>query len=237
MSLILDALRKLEHQKGAQEPGVLVVGSVPWGETSRARRLALRGGALVVVALAVLAGWLLRRAPAAPVPAARPATAVAPTPAPTPSAGALLRATAPPPTALAPPPEPVPPIRLSHAPAAEPARLRPADRTAAPSAPAADAPGQPVVSTPPTSEPSPETARTAPPPLAGAAPTPAAAASGSAADGLRLTAISQRDGKPVALINDRLVFEGDSFDGIRVVRIGETEVEIEIKGQRRVLRF
>ena len=36
---------------------------------------------------------------------------------------------------------------------------------------------------------------------------------------------------------DRLVFEGDSFDGIKVLRIGEAEVEVEIRGQRRVLRF
>ena len=56
-------------------------------------------------------------------------------------------------------------------------------------------------------------------------------------DGLRLTAISQRDGRPVALINDRLVFEGDSFDGVRVIRIGESEVEVEVRGERRVLRF
>ena len=41
----------------------------------------------------------------------------------------------------------------------------------------------------------------------------------------------------MALINERLVFEGDSFDGIRVIRIGEAEVEVEVKGERRVLRF
>ena len=41
MSLILDALRKLERDKDARAPGILVVGSVPWGETSRARRMAL----------------------------------------------------------------------------------------------------------------------------------------------------------------------------------------------------
>ena len=57
------------------------------------------------------------------------------------------------------------------------------------------------------------------------------------ADDLRLNAISQRDGRPVALINDRLVFEGDAFEGVKVLRIGEAEVEIEIRGQRRVLRF
>jgi hypothetical protein len=57
------------------------------------------------------------------------------------------------------------------------------------------------------------------------------------AGGLRLNAISQRDGKPVALINDRLVFEGDSFDGVLVLHIGETEVEVEVRGRKRVLRF
>ena len=60
---------------------------------------------------------------------------------------------------------------------------------------------------------------------------------GPPAGTLRLNAISQREGRPVALINERLVFEGDSFDGIRVLRIGEAEVEVEIRGQRRVLRF
>ena len=56
-------------------------------------------------------------------------------------------------------------------------------------------------------------------------------------DDLRLTAISQRDGRPVALINDRLVFEGDSFDGITVIRIGDAEVEVDVKGQRKLIRF
>ncbi len=41
----------------------------------------------------------------------------------------------------------------------------------------------------------------------------------------------------MALINDRLVFEGDSFDGVRVLHIGESEVEVEVKGQKKVLRF
>ena len=41
----------------------------------------------------------------------------------------------------------------------------------------------------------------------------------------------------MALINERLVFEGDSFDGVRVLRIGEAEVEVEVHGTRRVLRF
>ena len=53
----------------------------------------------------------------------------------------------------------------------------------------------------------------------------------------RLQAISMRDGKPVAVLNDRMVFEGESFDGVSVVRIGETEVELEIDGTRVVVGF
>jgi hypothetical protein len=56
-------------------------------------------------------------------------------------------------------------------------------------------------------------------------------------DDVRLNAISQKDGRPVALINDRLLFEGDSVDGVKVLRIGEAEVEVEVRGERRVLRF
>ena len=79
VSLILDALKKLEHEKNAREPGVLVVGSVPWGERRRSRRpLALAAAALV--ALAFAGWWWLRPTPrptaAAPVPVS---------PAPTPS--------------------------------------------------------------------------------------------------------------------------------------------------------
>jgi hypothetical protein len=58
-----------------------------------------------------------------------------------------------------------------------------------------------------------------------------------AAPELRLNAITVRDGRPIALINDRLVREGDSFDGVRILRIGESEVEVEVQGQRRVIRF
>jgi hypothetical protein len=54
---------------------------------------------------------------------------------------------------------------------------------------------------------------------------------------LRLNAISQQDGLPVAILNDRLVREGDVFDGIRVIRIGDAEVEVEVDGRRRVVRF
>jgi CRP-like cAMP-binding protein len=38
-------------------------------------------------------------------------------------------------------------------------------------------------------------------------------------------------------LNDRLVREGDMFDGVRIVRIGEAEVEIEVEGRRSVVSF
>ncbi len=230
MSLILDALRKLEREKDAREPAVLVVGSVPWGGTSRARRLVLGAGAALALALAVLLGWMLRRSPAAPAtPAvdpprvASPARAASPSPA---LAGPFgLRLPAPPPpvvTTLV-----APPIRLSR-PLPSAGRPRAVEATAAP------APLPPPAGF---AEPS---ASTTVPVAVSASASEAAPAEGPAAatsGDLRLNAISQRDGRPVALINDRLLFEGDSFDGVRVLRIGEAEVELEVKGQRRVLRF
>jgi hypothetical protein len=69
------------------------------------------------------------------------------------------------------------------------------------------------------------------------APSPAPPADEEAAPELRLNAISTQDGRPVAILNDRLVREGDAFDGIRVLRIGEAEVEVEVNGRRVVVRF
>jgi hypothetical protein len=211
VSLILDALRKLEREKGAHEPGVLVVGSVPWGERSRTRRFLLGAGAVLALSLAVLAGWLMRR-DAAPPAAARPDTA-APTPVVTASVAPVPLPPTPSPLTPAEQEQPTaaPPIRLSKPPVVEPP-------VAAPERASASAEPRPEAATPSPSAPA-------------AAPAP------PTAHELRLSAISQRDGKPVALINDRLVFEGDSFDGVRVIRIGDTEVEVELKGQRHVLRF
>ena len=186
MSLILDALKKLEHEKNAREPGVLVVGSVPWGERRRSRLpLALAAAALGALAFA---GWSWLR----------------PSPHPTTAAPA------------APSPSPV----VSVTPTAPPPSVTLAPSSAAPA--------------PPARRPAVPTLAEAPAPPEGAA---AAAGARPAPDDLRLNAITRRDGRPVALVNDRLVFEGDSFDGVKVLRIGEAEVEIEVRGQRRVLRF
>ena len=219
MSLILDALRKLEREKSARDPGVLVVGSVPWGGTSPTRRLLLAAGAAAVLACAVWLGWLLRPATPPPAAAAQPAPA-------TPAAQSR-----PVPTPTLPPPAPpLPAATRYEAPAAPAVRLsRPVSRPTPP-APAAN-----TVPDPAPTDSTPERAgslsmKSGP---AEASDAPAAATPGE----LRLTAISQRDGRPVAMINDRLVFEGDSFEGVRVLRIGDAEVEVEVHGQRRVLRF
>jgi hypothetical protein len=193
VSLILDALKKLEGEKNAREPGVLVVGSVPWGERRRSR-LPLALAAAALLALAFAGWWWLRPTPRPA--AAAPASA---SPAPTPSPGVAGT-----PTALT-PPERLAPSSTASAPPARQLAVPTLDETAGSPAPPEGAPKAP-----------------------GTRP---------AADDLRLNAITRRDGRPVALVNDRLVFEGDSFDGVRILRIGEAEVEVEVRGQRRVLRF
>ena len=58
-----------------------------------------------------------------------------------------------------------------------------------------------------------------------------------ASPSLVLQGTSVIDGNPVAVISDQRVFEGDFIEGARVVRIGEREVELELEGQRFVLRL
>jgi hypothetical protein len=69
-------------------------------------------------------------------------------------------------------------------------------------------------------------------------PPPANAASRrSGGPEYELQAISKQNGQPVAMLNDRLVHEGDTFDNVKVVRIGTDEVEIEVSGHRRIVKF
>ncbi len=180
MSLILEALKKLDREKQAPERGFVVVASQPWPTSTRNRGRAL---ALVFLGLVIVAGAVLL---ARPKTAPTTRLALPATPAATPAAMALVTS---PPTTLG-----VPALATTPRPAAP--------RT-------------------------PESLRPAPSPRAGADSPPA----------LVLQAISERDGKPIALVSDRLVREGDEFDGVRVVRIGETEVEIEWRGRRSSIRF
>jgi len=217
VSLILDALRKLERDKQARDPGVVVVGQVPWRGRDRSR--GATRAILGVLTLLVLAGawtWLARPHGGAPAThpterseplsteAAAPRAAEPSTASPTPAE--LPAPTAPNPAPQAPPhrevalpePEPAPPPGMVEGPG-------PAE-----TAPASGPPVEPPSIRPPVPTPRPP---------------------------LLLTAISERDGKPVAVLNDRIVHEGDSIDGIRVLRIGPTEVEVEVDGRREVIRF
>jgi hypothetical protein len=198
VSLILEALRKLERDKPAPDRGVVVM--TTGGLSGRGGRapgwgwllLGIAGG--LFTALAILE-W---RRPEVP-PGGAP-TAAAP--------------------AASAPPRSLPPTRPAPSPAASAARV--AAPGPAPAAPASAVAARSMAAP----------AATAPSPSAtpGTPDAPAAPA-------LTLHAITVQDGQPVALINDRILREGDEIDGVRVLRIGEAEVEIERAGQRAVLRF
>jgi hypothetical protein len=193
VSLIFEALKKLEREKESPDRGVVVVAPGPWGEReprSRSRTAAAIG--LVLLGLG-LAAFALRPRAKAPEPAS---------PAPP---------SQPPATLAAVPSEPAVPPRSGE------------------DAPAPPPPSRLVVPTasPPRAAAAPETVELTPPPEPVVSHEPE----------FRLNAISSREGQPVALLNDRLVREGDMFGGVRVLHIGEDYVEIEVKGERRTIRF
>jgi hypothetical protein len=210
MSLILDALKKLEREKGAGDPGVVVVGTVPWGAADPGRRrMRLLLAATLALGLVTAGGWwlLLRLRPT-------PAATVAPL-------ATAPVASAPLPVPLAPTPATAP-GETTHIEAPQGPETGPAAPAAVP-APHAGA-AIPAAVLPDTETPSTPAPTT---PAAGLRNWPE----------LHLSAISVRDGRPIALVNDRLVREGDSFDGVSIIRIGDAEVEVEFRGERHVLRF
>ena len=173
MSLILEALKKLEREKQAPERGVVVVGAASLSGARGERRLGLFLLGLAIGA-AVLGGLALLRQPGAvPEPPAPVVAAAGP----------------------AAPPAPVTPSTLPPSSAAERLAIAPKPASAAPPATPR---GEPVFT---------------------------------------LQAISERDGHPVAVVNERLLREGDSIDGARIVRIAKDEVELDLGGRRLTLRF
>jgi len=192
VSLIFEALKKLEREKESPDRGLVVVGPGAWGEGERrspGRTLAAVG--LLVLGLG-LGAFALRTGTRIPESLGPPGTASR-------AVGTVA----------------LPPM--------ESFASRVGVRDAVP---------------PPVSQRL--VIPTVPPPRAARAPDPAAAEAPeepAAEPELRLNAISSRDGQPVALLNDRLVREGDVVDGIRILRIGEDHVEVEVKGERRTLRF
>lgn len=191
MSLIFEALKKLEREKQAPERGILVVGPSHWagGPAGRARLSLAVLGALVLVGLGVVIGTFLRRPPQAAAPAAAPAS----------------------------PPPVTAPAMLDTGSAPAPRLLPPS----------------PPVATPPHSS----VAASATAPVAPA--TPRSEAPQPNGPTLTLQAITEQDGVPVALINDRLMRVGEAFEGVKVLGItaGEVEVQVEATGERRVLKF
>lgn len=181
MSLILEALKKLEREKKTPERGFLVTTRAAWPSPG-ARPLAYVLAGLALAGVGALGTWLVLAG------AHRPREAAAPAAQPPTTQRAALAAASP----TAPPPVLLP----SPAPRAYPELRRPL---------ATRAPVKENVPSPPAE--------------------------------LRLEAVSRRDGQPIAVLSGRLVREGDSFGNVRVLRIGEAEVEIEVDGQRRVLSF
>lgn len=198
MSLIFEALKKLEREKDAPDRGVVVVGPGAWGERerpSRARVAAALGLVLLGLGLGAFALRARTGTPPPPVPRADAAPQApvagkisleAPIPVEAPVVGRSAAEAPPPPPRLVVP------------------TARPAPAAAEPETTALTPPPDPVVPREPE---------------------------------FRLNAISTREGRPVALLNDRLVREGDVIEGVRVLHIGDDYVEIEVKGERRTIRF
>ena len=184
MSLILEALKKVERERATPEQrGFLVLGPTAWAPSRS--NLVWVVGMIAAAAVAGGAVFVLTRPSGSAVP--RPEERVVQGPAAVPLAGSAA----------------LPPGATGWGPPPEPDALRP--RPAAP-------------------DPAPASA--------GAVPDRT-----SAGPVLTLHAISEQNGAPVAVVNERVVREGDSFDGIRILRIGAAEVEVEVAGTRRTLRF
>jgi hypothetical protein len=245
VSLILEALKKLERDRQTHERGFLVLAPSAWsprGERPRMRAAALAGAA--ALSGAAVAAFLLRPAPtAAPAAGTSGAASAAAT-------GAVVPAVAPVTLAAARAAgAPLSVSRTAAGPSAPRVAVRWKGRQAA--APSAAAPA-PLAAASAALEPAPtpitETAvtETAAPPApepdadapvedtAEAAPAPPAAA---ADQPLRLEAITERDGQPVAVVSGQVVRVGDQIGAATIVRIGVAEIEIETAGRRRIIRF
>jgi hypothetical protein len=194
VSLILEALKKLERDKQVPDRGgFLVMAARPW-PANESRRMFVASLALAgfgVAGLAVASVWWWQHRPHA----AHADMAAAP-----PALAPLTRNAA-------------PAIRSAPAAAVREAVSSPAPAVREPRVPpsAQSAPAAPV-------------AKAAAPPSTGSPE-------------LRLTAVSERDGRRVAILNDRMVYEGDSFDGVKVLHIGDNEVELDVNGRRQVVKF
>lgn len=131
----------------------------------------------------------------------------------------------------------------SAAPSAAPAAASPlpAARVASPTVPPATyaAPHIPAVTRSVVPDAPPRTAAPAEPVAPGPAPTrPAAVPAPPLVEiTFSLQAVTEQDGRPVAIVNGQLVRVGDTVEGARVLRIAAQEVELEKDGRRIVVSF
>jgi len=214
VSLILEALRKLDREKESPHRGVLVLGTVTAPDRSP-RRVALGAVALAGVLALVAAVVLVARLAVPPPP---PDAVESAAPVLDPSKAEARSGDVSPQSAARPASQPAP----MH----PPASLRePTESTGGvePAESAHRAPAKPTETRSPSPAPAPQGIAE---PVAETDP-----------QALVLEAIADRDGERVAVLSGRLVREGDVFGATRVLRIGSSEVEIETSGVRRVLRF
>lgn len=231
MSLILEALRKLERDRHTQERGFLVLAPPAWtpaGERAWPRAAAIAGmAALAGGAVAALVLWPGRTPPSSASAIGAPADSTA-----TPLQAADPSLRTPPPTADAP---------FVPATAAGPRVAWPKERTPAARPVAAPSARETVAAqaedTSGTTAPAEAEEHAAAPDEEPAAAEPAPATAAGSPATLRLEAIAERDGQPVAVVNGRMVRVGDPIGTATVVRIGAGEIELETEGRRQILRF
>lgn len=225
MSLVLEALKKLDREKGREERGFVVMAAAPWPARAAARWP--MWAALGMASAAVIVFLVLRaERPVSPLPAA-PGVARA-AGAPGVPAGSVAMAV--------PQSAPAAATARAGAPAidgrgAAAARRALTVAAPAPDVPAPAAPGSVLQPFHPPAVAAPSTVT--PPAVAASAGTPAPPPDPV----LRLQAISTRDGQPIAIVNDHLVRVGDEFDGVRILAIRGTEVDVDVHGRRTTLRF
>jgi hypothetical protein len=218
VSLILEALKKLERDKEPQSRGgFLVMAARPWPSQSGRglfwASVALAGAGLIGVVGASL-WWWTHRSPAPPANTATADVATAPAPV-QPATVARIEE-----------------LVTSGPSAATSSRAVPAERRRSDLESAGSLRREAVSEAPRDDRRAPK-----PPAAPHGTTAPVAPPSSSVPSSFRLTAISKRDGRAVAILNDRMVYEGDSFDGVKVRRIGDNDVELEIDGQVRVVEF
>jgi len=207
VSVIFDALNKLDKEKRAPKTGMLIVGAGSIVDRRRGVSAPLLGVFAIALVLLGAAAWWWTRDVIEPVPA-RGVAAVRPSATARPTTGTRSARTrsARTPTAATVLLDDLAVVPVTTLPATGARGTEGGELDAGPAPPPRDDP-EPVQLTEPAQ--------------------------------LRLEAITMRDDGPVAIVSGRIVREGDVFDGIAVVRIGDAEVELLIQAEDRtlVLRF